>query len=135
GRLAQAYAMTGRAEDAIALLRSALDVAEPPRAADGDSLILLAKLLAGSGDDADAAEAERFAARARRALRERGGPGLASACMLHAALLTRAGAGGMTEKTAREVLGAYEEALASAPRSDARLRAAAHASRGELLVT
>ncbi|MCG5217493.1 hypothetical protein [Streptosporangium sp. KLBMP 9127] len=118
-RLAQAYLMAGRTSEALGLL-------EPAGDDDGRLLTLLAEALQEiPGRQADAATA---AGRARDALREQGGLLLARACMLHARLLCETG------DDLDGAVSAYSEALVSAPRSAADLRAVAHASRGELLV-
>ncbi|MFD1932080.1 hypothetical protein ACFSKW_11405 [Nonomuraea mangrovi] len=115
-RLAQAYASAGRVGEAIALLEGSKD---------GDRLSLLASLLA-DGDPERAAETAR---EARKALRAEGDVlVLARTALFQGQLIQRHG--GELE----ELLGAFGEVLAVAPRTEPGLRAVAHASRGEVLV-
>ncbi|MEU7894770.1 hypothetical protein AB0B45_18155 [Nonomuraea sp. NPDC049152] len=119
-RLAQAYASADRVGEAIALLEGS---------ADGDHLSLLASFLA----DRDPERALEAARGARQALRAEGDVViLAKTALFHGQLLQRHGVrhGGDLE----ELLGALGEVLAVAPRTEAGLRAIAHASRGEVLV-
>ncbi|MET9344061.1 hypothetical protein [Nonomuraea sp. NPDC003804] len=116
-RLAQAYAGAGRAGEAITLLEGARE---------GGLLALLAHLHADDGDPGRAAEAARTA---RQALRAEGDVlTLARTALFHGRLIRRHGG------DLEELLGAFGEALAVAPRTEAGLRAFAHASRGEVLV-
>ncbi|MER7354909.1 hypothetical protein [Nonomuraea dietziae] len=113
-RLAQAYAGAGRTEEAVAALQGAKE---------GTLLSLLAQLQA---DEPVAVETARAA---RQALRAEGDVlTLAKTALLHGRLIQRHGG------DLEELLGAFGEVLAVAPRSEAELRAVAHASRGEVLV-
>ncbi|WP_062348938.1 hypothetical protein [Herbidospora yilanensis] len=108
-RLAHAYLVVGREAEAEEILTAA-----PPT---GTGLLLLANV---RGD-------AETALRARDALRaEDDREGLARACALYAHLLLTAG---VDEAGAREVLAAYDEAVANAP---ARERAGLHHDRGGL---
>ncbi len=123
-RLAQALVAAGRLADAVATLEEALSTFTAP-AERGELLLLLARCLAEARPD----DAAGVAAEARDALRAAGGGGsLAQAAMDHAHLLT------MSPFDPEVVLGAYGEAVAHTPRTEPRLRAAAHTERGELLV-
>lgn len=124
-RLAKAYAVTGRAPEAVALLRAATSGPD----ADGQLLVLLAELI----EPDDPREAREVAARARRALADGGGVHLAYACMLHARLL-RTTTENPSEETLEALREAYGQALAAAPPSEVRLRAMAHGNRGSLLL-
>ncbi|GAA2388990.1 hypothetical protein GCM10010404_52700 [Nonomuraea africana] len=113
-RLAQAYAAAGRTDDAVAVLKDARE---------GTLLSLLAQLQA---DEPAAVETARAA---RQALRSEGDVlTLARTALLHGRLIQRHGG------DLEELLGALGEVLAVAPRTEAGLRAVAHATRGEVLV-
>ncbi|WP_062433100.1 tetratricopeptide repeat protein [Herbidospora daliensis] len=108
-RLAHAYLTLGREDDAERVLTAA-----PPT---GAGLLMLANV---RGD----AETARRARDALRAEDDR--EGLARACGLYAHLMLSAG---VDEAGAREVLAAYDEAVANAPVAD---RAGVHHDRGSL---
>ncbi|MFI0419814.1 hypothetical protein [Spongiactinospora sp. 9N601] len=130
-RLAQTYHEAGRPDDAVRLLESTAERSEDP----GRPLLRLAEILADDPTALDTATAT--AARARNALRATGGIRLATACLLHARLLRdQAGALGQTgeDEALGEVVQAYGEALAVAPRADTALRAFAYAGRGEAVL-
>ncbi|MFE3454528.1 hypothetical protein ACFXJ8_36955 [Nonomuraea sp. NPDC059194] len=115
-RLAQMYAAAGRVDEAVALLDGSKD---------GAHLSLLANLLVHD----DPERAVETARAARQALRADGDVlVLAKTALLHGQLIQRHGG------NLDELLGAFGEVLAVAPRSQAELRAVAHASRGEVLV-
>ncbi|MBO3751395.1 hypothetical protein J5X84_35425 [Streptosporangiaceae bacterium NEAU-GS5] len=124
-RLAQALAIEGRLDDALALLADA-DAEAGADAADGELLLLRANLLESVGR---LEAALPVAAAAREALRAAGDrDSLARAALLYGQLLTQ------DEFDPEEVLAAYGEAVALLPRGDLDTRATAHACRGELLV-
>ncbi|WP_327085236.1 hypothetical protein OIE66_23060 [Nonomuraea sp. NBC_01738] len=112
-RLAQMYAMAGRTDEALALLREATSGA----------LLALRAQLEEPGD------AVVTAGRARQALREEGDAlQLARTALLHGQLMWAQGS------EPGELIAAFTEVLRHAPAAELHLRAVAHASRGGVLL-